>query len=62
MLHIKQVVDIMIDGGASDEPGAIFLDPNGWMTFIRETGLPPDVSDQVCYRGVVVTTGDRLAA
>ena len=62
MLHIKQVVDIMIDEGAKDERGAILLDPNGWVTFIRETGLPPDASDQICYRGVVVTTGDRLAA
>jgi ABC-type sulfate transport system permease subunit len=62
MLHIKQVVDIMIDEGANDDRGAILLDPDGWMTFIRETGLPPDSSDQVCYRGVVVTTAERLAA
>ena len=62
MLHIKQVVDIMIDEGAKDVPGPILLDPNGWMTFVRETGLPPNASDQVCYRGVVVTTGERLAA
>ncbi len=62
MLHIKQVVDIMIDESARDEHGPILLDPQGWTTFIRETGLPPDASDQVCYRGVVVTTGDRLAA
>ena len=43
----KAKVAALIDEAAKDDRSAILLDPNGWMTFIRETGLPPDASDQM---------------
>jgi hypothetical protein len=59
MLHIKRVVDIMIDGSANDNCRTIVLDPLGWLHFIREAALPADADESVRYRGFLITTNGQ---